>query len=264
MLSSVDQSKDYFLTHGYAGPFPALDSSAFKTLQSKVRDRHKSLFWVLRLLLEKVKVLSSNPMDDREAHINSPMAFNASTDPNILENVSAILGSDLLIWMSQVICRWPGHGGVDWHVDKINANVEGVHVSVALSEMNRKNGCLQIIPGTHQYDVDLNALAQQGECDLSDVDSMLQLADRIAPENAPHEVLSIELKPGEYFFTKGGLWHGVVGNQTLTTRMAFISRFMRPEYADKTDHPCILVQGQDTYQRKPLNPAPVSLTKASQ
>lgn len=260
MLSSVDQSennlKDSFLAHGYAGPFPTLHSSAFKTLQSYVWNRHRSLLWVLRLLLEKANVLSPNPMDDREAHIHSAMVFNTAIDPDILENVSAILGPDLLIWMSQVICRWPGHGGVDWHVDKINANVEGVHVSIALSEMNRKNGCLQIIPGTHHYSVDLNALARQGECDLSDVDSMLRLADRIAPDNAPHEVLSIEVKPGEYFFTKGGLWHGVVGNRTLQTRMAFVTRFMRPEYADKTDHPCILVQGQDTHQRKPLHSAP--------
>lgn len=262
MLSSADQSKtnlrDSFLTYGYAGPFPALSSSDFKALQSNVFSRHRSLLWVFRLLLEKVNLVSPNSLDNRDAHINSSLAFNALTDSDILENVSAILGPDLLTWMSQVICRWPGHGGVDWHVDKINANVEGVHVSVALSDMNRNNGCLQIIPGTHQYSANLNALAQQGECDLSDVDSMLQLADRIAPENAPHEVLSIEVKAGEYFFTKGGLWHGVVGNQTLDTRMAFVARFMRPEYADKTDHPCILVQGQDIHRRKPLHAAPTA------
>ena len=209
------------------------------------------------MLLEKANLLTPRPTDNREAHIHSSLVFKASTDDAILDRVSAILGPDLLIWMSQVICRWPGHGGADWHVDQINFDVEGVHVSVALSAMNRKNGCLQIIPGTHNYSVNLNEMARQGKCDLSDAKSMANLADRIAPENAPHQVLSIELEPGQYFFTKGGLWHGVVANRTLGTRMAFISRFMRPEFSDKTDHPCVLVKGQDNYHLKGLYSPPM-------
>ena len=257
-LLQMEDIKEFFLTHGYAGPFPTLNSEAFKDLQMAVRKNHHSPLWMLRLLLEKCNILESGRMDDRNAHINSDLVFKASTDDDILDRVSAILGPDLLVWMSQVICRWPGHGGADWHIDKVNADVEGVHVSVALTAMNHKNGCLQIIPGTHKYSVDLEAMAQQGKCDLSDADSMAKLADSIAPENAPHQVLSIELKPGEFFFTRGGLWHGVVANRTLGTRMAFITRFMHPQFADKTDHPCVLAKGQDNYQRKSLHNSPMS------
>jgi non-heme Fe2+,alpha-ketoglutarate-dependent halogenase len=256
--SQAEGFQDFFLANGYAGPFPKLNSKAFNDLQTVVKINHRTPFWIGRLLLEKANFLKPGPMDDREAHIHSDLVFKASTDDDILDRVSAILGPDLLVWMSQVICRWPGHGGADWHIDKVNADVEGVHVSVALSAMNRRNGCLQIIPGTHQYKVDLNKMAQRGECDLADASSMVKLADRIAPENAPHQILSIELEPGEYFFTKGGLWHGVVANQTLSTRMAFITRFMCPEFADRTDHPCVLAKGQDMYQRKSLHSPPIN------
>jgi ectoine hydroxylase-related dioxygenase (phytanoyl-CoA dioxygenase family) len=233
--------RDYFDTYGYAGPFPTLTSGDFKKLQAKVRADHSYGLGLLRLALFKLGITGRDPIYDRKAHVESELAYKASTDPEILIRVEQLLGHELILWMSQVICRWPGHGGVDWHVDQINANVEGVHVSIALSDMNIKNGCLQVIPGTHKYDVDLNALAKNGDCDLSDAHSMARLADKIAPENAPHKLVSMELKAGEFFFTRGGLWHGVVTNHSLGTRMAMITRFMKPEFKDRVDHPQVAV-----------------------
>jgi chlorinating enzyme len=196
---------EFFDAHGYAGPFPALTSERFLKLQTRVRRDHAFGLGLVRLALFKLKVIGRDPMYDREAHVKSQLAYDASTDPQILTEVEKILGRDLVVWMSQVICRSPGHGGVDWHIDAINARVEGVHVSIALSDMTERNGCLQVIPGTHKYDIDLDSLARKGDCDLSDAASMARLADRIAPENAPHNVISMELNAGEFFFTRGGL-----------------------------------------------------------
>ena len=256
-----DREKELFNKTGYIGPFILTDTSSVERLRQTIVTSSK---------------IAQRLMSTRSAHIVSKPIFKVATDLSILDRVSNLLGPDLLLWMGQVLVRNPGSSYVIWHIDKINYAVNGVHLTMAISDMNIRNGCLQVIPGTHNYKENLAEYAKKGECDRYNAESMVQLADRLHPENAPHQIVSLDLKPGEYFFTKGGLWHGVTKNQTQEQRIALVARYMKPEVnsreIEKYDGgnpdkpaireggslPCNLVRGKDNYKLNTLYQPPVT------
>ncbi len=259
-ISNYSQ-KELFHKNGYLGSFSLTDTSSVKKLRETV---------------ESSSEIAQRLMSTRSAHIVSKPIFKVATDSSILERVSNLLGPDLLLWMGQVLVRKPGSSYVIWHIDELNYALNGVHLSMAISDMNIRNGCLQVIPGTHNYKENLAEYVKKGECDRYSAESMVQLADRLHPENAPHQIVSLELKSGEYFFTKGGLWHGVTKNQTQEQRIALVARYMKPEVnsrkIEKYDGgnpdkpaireggslPCILVRGTDNYKLNTLYQPPTN------
>lgn len=236
-----DTQKKFFLENGYIGSFSLPDNSSVTKLRQTIEQSSDKL----RLLMESSAV-----------HLFSRPIFTIATEPSILDCVSVFLGPDLLLWMGQVIFKKPQDGSTFWHIDKVNYAVGGVHASVAITDMAINNGCLQVIPGTHKYKDNLEEYANKGECDLYNAESIVQLADRLHPENAPHQIVPVEMKAGEYFFTKGGLWHGVTANQTEKLRLGLVVRYMRPDVnSEKVTGrglSCILVRGEDNYKLNTL------------
>ena len=258
---SNDKEREFFDKNGYLGPFSLTDTSSVEKLRETVANS---------------SAIAQRLMSTRSIHIVSKPIFKVATDISILDRVSNLLGPNLLLWMGQVLVRNSGSSYVTWHIDELNYAVNGVHLSMAISDMNIRNGCLQIIPGTQNYKDNLAEYAKKGECDRYSAESMVQLADRLHPENAPHQIVSLEMKPGEYFFTKGGLWHGVTKNQTQEQRIALVARYMRPEVNSKEIEkydggnpnkpairqgkslPCILVRGKDNYKLNTLYQPPIT------
>lgn len=251
----------FFEKAGFLGPFELNHVVRLETLRHALSEAIKEPQDDTREnpLDQLDQSTKSNILDRRVAHITSKLVYDLATEPEILDDVAELLGSNILFWMAETIWREPGHDGhivkstgQIWHIDVINAWIKGVHVSVAVTDMTLKHGCLQVIPGTHQYDVDLVALAEAGECDLTDGLSMVKLADRLHPENAPHQITSIEMKAGQYCFTRGGLWHGVSRNNDTRTRLGLVARFARTDVKIKDFAgnliPCILVRGEDSHQ----------------
>jgi non-heme Fe2+,alpha-ketoglutarate-dependent halogenase len=245
-----DNQEQFFADNGYVGPFSLSDNSSAIELKQSIGDSSENA----RL----------ECMSGRDSHIIFKPVFKLATESSILDSVSSILGSDLLLWIGQVIYKNPGDGLTCWHIDEINYAVGGVHVSVAITDMNINNGCLQVIPGTHKYQDDLKEYANKGECDLDSSESMVQLANRLHPENAPHQIVPVEMKAGEYFLDMAGLWHAALANQTDKIRLGLVARYMRPDVSSKKacnldcSLPCILVRGEDnkklnTLYKPPLN-----------
>ncbi|MEO0759416.1 MAG: phytanoyl-CoA dioxygenase family protein [Cyanobacteria bacterium J06648_16] len=179
--------------------------------------------------------------------------------------LSACLGPDALLWIGQVVNRKAGGRGQPWHIDQINWEVSGVHASIAITDMNLSNGCLQVIPKTHHYQLsqsDLEAHAKAANADLWDGQAMVKLADQLHPENAPHQLVSLEVKAGQCFFTRGGLWHGVTKSIASQPRIALVTRYMRPDIAgqgtDGRPLSCIQVLGVDEYHKNRLSQPPRS------
>lgn len=245
-----ENQKNFFADNGYVGPFSLPDNLSAIELKHSIEDSSENA----RLLF----------MPERISHIISKPVFKLATEPSILDSVSSLLGSDLLLWIGEVIYKNPGDGLTFWHIDEINYAVGGVHVSVAITDMNINNGCLQVIPGTHKYKDNLNEYANKGEWDPYSSESAVQLADRLHPENAPHQIVPVEMKAGEYFLDMGGLWHTALANQTEKVRLGLVVRYMRPdissEKACNLDYslPCILVRGEDNYKLNTLHQPPLN------
>lgn len=250
-LDSPEKRSIFLKENGYTPPFSLANPETIENLASAVHQ------FAQRKKTVKFSILSS-PYGDRKAHIFSKLVFDVATDTAILETVSSYLGQDILMWLGQVITRKPKNKGKIWHIDQINWEVDGIHASVAITDMTQANGCLQVIPKTHLYNIsqkELEAEAKLADVSLWNGEAMVALADRLHPENAPHQLVSLEVKAGQTFFTKGGLWHGVTRSTSDQPRSTLVARYMRPDVTGKdAGQPlrCILVAGTDTEHKNPL------------
>ncbi len=220
---------------------------------------------IKRKILKKLKIFNNLPQKyfKGNAHLSSKQVVKVASDKNILDDVSMLLGPDILLWIAYLIVRVPGGKPQSWHIDENNKVVNGIHVSIALTDMNVNNGCLYVIPKTHNYEENLIEISKNKKCDLNNFTSVLKLADNLHPENAPHQILPIELKKGQYFLMHSGLWHAVNRNQTSKSRIVMIARFMRPDIQNininngrTLSRRCILVRGEDNFNFNSLYEIP--------
>lgn len=247
-----------FATDGFLGPF---DLPAAQ----------KEMWTERKRLAEVHRVLSGGKLtreQDRNQHLYSASLLALVTTPGLLGQVRTMLGENVLLWVAHIIARAPGSGGQPWHSDSINQYIRGIHASIALTDMTSANGCLSVIPGSHLFRTSLWAAEQSTGLDRRDGDAVRRLADQSAPWNAPHEVRQMEVHAGQYFFTWGGLWHGVGTNATSVPRMACVARYCRPDfvcrdYGFRDDRivegdmqACVLVHGEDRFRLNDVRPTP--------
>ncbi len=256
MLTAADMNA--FARDGFLGPFELPAAQRDVWLQPRhLKDIHQVLTGG-RLSREQ----------ERNQHLYSRSLVDLVSAPAILEQVGTMLGENILLWVAHILSRLPGSGGQPWHSDSINQYIRGIHVSIALTDMTRENGCLSVIPGSHLFRTSLWAYEQSRGLDRTDATAVLRLADASAPWNAPHEVRHMELRAGQYFFTWGGLWHGVGSNRTQRPRMACVARYCRPDfqcrdYGFRDDRivagdlqPCLLIRGQDEFRLNDVRTGP--------
>ncbi|MBP0000453.1 MAG: phytanoyl-CoA dioxygenase family protein [Cyanobacteria bacterium SID2] len=259
-LADKEAQRNFFSENGYIGAFALPNLTSLEALVKGIEQSESPRAHLVRGIKKRLGLNAKHPIFVRDAHIRSRLVYQLASEPTILEDVANLLGPDILLWISEAISRKPGSRGQSWHIDIINAQISGVHVSVALTDMNRQNGCLQVIPKTHTYTIDLQECARQGACNLYDPESLLALADRLHPENAPHQIVPLEMKKGEYSFTKGGLWHGVGNNSTQQNRLGLVARYMQTDRKclnlKEQPVPCLLVRGKDRYQLNDLHQPP--------
>jgi non-heme Fe2+,alpha-ketoglutarate-dependent halogenase len=156
-FNKSDQKVAFFEKEGFAGPFTLGHTASLVAL-------HDAMSQAIGEAQNQDQKASSSPieshvMDPRIAHTTSKLVYDLSTEPRILDDVADFLGPNLLFWMAETISREPGHDGhiVEktgqiWHIDVINGWIKGVHVSIAVTDMTMKTGCLLVIPGTHKQE----------------------------------------------------------------------------------------------------------------
>jgi non-haem Fe2+, alpha-ketoglutarate-dependent halogenase len=259
---------------GYAGPFTLRDTRQVEILRTFIEGHRDP--GILGRALAKARLIGDRRLQQVNGHLAFRTLYDFAVQPQLLDDVEAILGPDILLWKGRIIVRQAGGPGQDWHVDLDNKMVGGVHITVAVAPMTRENGALQLIPKTHRYAVSLHESQRNGVSDLRQAGSVLALADATHPENAPHDLVTMELEPGQYFLTKGGLWHGVPPNRTAAPRPAMLSRYMRPDVEShiwghddaspvvkrRRSLPCILVRGEDRFRRNRLHTPPRATARA--
>lgn len=253
---------------GYLGPFDITDANAVDALRAQAERGAGSD--VVSRTLKRLKLGPSRTLRQRDSHTRSPELYRLASSPDIVERVAAVLGPDLLLWIGIVISRLPGNGGQDWHRDRISLKVDAIHVSVALTEMTISNGCTKVVPSTHDYGESLQRSRKDGLCDLAADGSVTAFADATHPANAPHEVVDVELRPGQFFMARAGFWHAVPANGSDAPRHVMVARYMRPDrvgqhWSDDDSEetivrsgglPCVLVRGEDRHGLNRLYPPP--------
>jgi non-haem Fe2+, alpha-ketoglutarate-dependent halogenase len=245
MYALTNDELKLFENQGYVGPFD---------LPQKALDDFGDLETITEVLNGEL------PQDARRnQHVCSRSLDQLATHPAILERLKSILGEDIVLWVAHVLSRPPNDPGQIWHSDTINQFLRGVHVSIAITDMTKANGCMKLVKGSHLYRASLSAAIEFGLIDGKNDQMLLEYADKLAPWHAPHSIEHIELGKGQFFFTWGGLWHGIGPNFTSANRLACVARFARTDVTCKNygfkDYnivegpklPCILVSGIDKF-----------------
>lgn len=176
-------------------------------------------------------------------------------DDRLLDPVSAILGPDLLLWSSDFFvkeARDPGF--VSFHQDTTYAGLEPfdgiVNCWLALTPSRRANGCLKVVPKSHE-------LGQLAHVNTHAADNMLFFGQTAELDIDPAQVVDLELDPGQMSLHHMAIVHGSQPNASDTPRMGVVLRFMAP-WVRQTKGPdsATLVRGSDRFGHFEHEPRP--------
>ncbi|MGK7908745.1 MAG: phytanoyl-CoA dioxygenase family protein [Synechococcus sp.] len=248
------EQQRFFEENGYSGPYSLEDMSPLMALLQSIQNPKK----VLNVKTQKLVL-------NLESHTKCRLIYDVATDPSAIDSISKLLGDDLLLWYGRI--KSFGKSGQQWNIDQVNKDVAGVQLSVAMKDMDTDKGCIQVIPKTHKYAESKKYLIEQeklGNIDLYDNHSMQMLADRLHPENAPHQVVHLQMQKCQYYLIKGGLWNGIKPDSSGAKQLILLARYTRPQnkvfYSELNRRlNCIIVQGEDTYGENILTNPPLSL-----
>lgn len=160
-------------------------------------------------------------------------------NPAIAVPASQLLDGPVHFWHDQLFCKPAKHGGVvAWHQDYsywTRTKPMG-HLTcwMALEDATLDNGCLQYIPGSHQWDLlPITGLAG----------NMESIREVLSPEQmrAMENPVAIEVKKGQISFHHPLLIHGSFANSTDRSRRATVLNFFREGTRSDANEP--LLQG---------------------
>ncbi len=151
-------------------------------------------------------------------------AFRAlATHPTIAEEVAQLSrATELRIWHDQIQWKPAGKGGVNmWHQDSpywpVLKPMDLVTAWVALDDADEDNGCMSMVPGSHQWG------------DTIDFLHTLKSFDGMPREYAGHpiEVRRCPVRAGEVHFHGSLTWHGSHSNTSGRERRALAIHFLQ-------------------------------------
>lgn len=189
--------------------------------------------------------LSEWPQDERpEAmdtpHFADPKLNQWALASEVVDLVEPLLGPDIILFSTHFICKPKGDGRrVPWHEDsaywrKLLDPMEVVTVWLALDPSTTENGCMYVIPRTHNT-------GKQGFSDYESVDRNKSVFDsEIIPSQRRDELaVPCVLKPNECSLHDSRTQHGSPPNTSSTRRCGWTIRFipassrLNPEFADR-------------------------------
>ena len=170
-------------------------------------------------------------------HLFFRWAFDLSMQSGILNAVQAILGPDVLVQATLILCKHPSDPSfVSWHQDYKYTSQESsptVSAWVAISDSTRQSGCMRVIPGSHRDGI-------QPHKDTAIANNILEYSLEADDSRA----VDIELEAGEMSLHQANIVHGSLRNDSDDKRIGFIIRFVTPQF-QKTINPVVLARGRD-------------------
>lgn len=146
---------------------------------------------------------------------------------------SQLLGGAVRFWHDQLFCKPAHHGGVvAWHQDYSywTRTQPLAHLTcwIGLDDSTRENGCLQYIPGSHQWpDLPITGLAGN----MNAINAVLSEEQK----DQFRSPVAVELNKGEASFHHPRLVHGSFANRSNRSRRATVINVMRDGVCSATD-----------------------------
>ena len=137
--------------------------------------------------------------------------------PEIVDVIEDLLGPNLKLYTDQLMMKPRFHGTVtDWHQDSVAwpqfAPQEHVSCWIALDDATVNNGCMTVIPRSHQW----GPIAKQYQ-------------DRFLANKLLEEAVPVELPAGSCMFHHGLNFHRTGANTTPNRRRGLALHYIRSE-----------------------------------
>jgi chlorinating enzyme len=197
------------------------------------------------LLAHFEQKLAAWPKDQRpEAmdtpHFGDPKLNEWALAPEVVDLVEPLLGPDIILFSTHFICKPTGDGRrVPWHEDsaywrKLLNPMEVATVWLALDPSTTKNGCMYVIPRSHNT-------GKKGFSDYEGVDINKSVFDTEIVKADRRDELAVpcELQANHCSLHDARTQHGSPPNTSDMRRCGWTLRFipatsrLNPEYADR-------------------------------
>ena len=175
-------------------------------------------------------------------------------EQRIVDAIEDLYGENLFCWASSFFIKEPEDASfVSWHQDSTYwglSSPDVVTAWVALSESNKANGALEVVPGTHLQD-------QIPHRDTFSTNNMLTRGQEVAVDVDPKSAVMLELEPGEMSLHHVRLIHGSAPNPSKRRRIGFAIRYMPTTVRQlEGDDSASLVRGVDEHKTFEIQPIP--------
>ena len=144
-------------------------------------------------------------------------------DPRIDRVMTALLGRSPYAVQTMIYFKPPGSRGQALHQDNFYLKADpGTCVAawMALDRVDRANGCLEVVPGSHRWPILCTEKA----------DTTVSFTDITVPLPEPDAAVPVEMEPGDVLFFHGALVHGSAPNITTDRfRRALIGHYIQGE-----------------------------------
>ena len=168
------------------------------------------------------KEVDARPEYMTEPHPKNSCWLEVCRHPRILDAVESILGPNLILIMSHLIVKRPEDGlPVAWHQDNTYwHSVDGTDVAtvwMAIDDTDISNGCMQVIPCTHNGYTDMKKVPTGG-------DDLLGLTVEVTPEMIS-DAVPLEMNAGSLSIHDSFVLHGSEANKSGRRRAAYTMRY---------------------------------------
>jgi ectoine hydroxylase-related dioxygenase (phytanoyl-CoA dioxygenase family) len=144
----------------------------------------------------------------------------------VLDLVEPLIGPNIGLWSSHFICKDPYVGrATPWHEDsaywngRLSRYDKIVTVWLALDRSTKENGCMRVIPGTHN----------NGFSEYEEVDKRVNLFMSQIKNVDESKAVYFELEPGECSLHDSRIIHGATANTSPYRRCGYTMRYFSTE-----------------------------------
>ena len=149
-------------------------------------------------------------------------------DPKIAGMARQLLGAEKVLLMEDnVVVKNPGSKTLPWHQDFSYwplKDPEAVTVWIALDEIDKSNGGMQIVPGSQVTGEHLPVWFKDGMPFLEKERKLPAVPQD--PENEGFNIINYKLSPGQGGFHNSLVWHGSPPNTSSEPRVVFVLRYV--------------------------------------
>lgn len=188
-----------------------------------------------------------------KGHLCFRWSYELSCRAALLDAVEGLIGPNILVFASRFWIKGGGDGSyVSWHQDSAYFGLdphELVTAWVALTDSNRGNGCMRVLPGSHTGP----AFSHNETYDEKNLLARGQAIEGVDETGA----VDLELEAGQFSLHHERIVHGSLPNETDRHRIG-LALFFIPTSVRSTigRRPAGLVRGTDNYGHWDADPIP--------